>query len=421
MGVHPYQTPSRQPGEYWIVCASWSQSLAIQGKLHALVPHHRLQPGTTYSKQRGFGGRHPQVLVQHESGAYSVIRFKTTGQESLDLASATIDGALFDEPPKDVALFGEILQRVRARGGFVALTLTPIGADVAWLKDLVVQGVVSETHARLTPEALIPEGRTEPLRVRDVKGRLYRWDAEWVAVVRRLTPENERAIRCDGEWDVRVQGAYFGAVWNADTMVLDELPDVPVWADVGIDHGHRPGKQYACLLLIDDSDPADPVVYLADEYSDENGLSDVTVDARGILAMLGRGGWAWVDLRNVGGDRDHMPGTEHRKSNRDLEKAIAAQLGIPAAALKPRIRTVKRGAGRNWGSVEKGLRWIHTAMARGRFFVHRRCTRFLGAVPRFRLRKVDDEWKDIFDGVRYGLEQTVFGKPEQARTGVRIG
>jgi hypothetical protein len=37
LGEHPHRTCDTA-GEYWIICASWSQSIAIQAKLRALMP-----------------------------------------------------------------------------------------------------------------------------------------------------------------------------------------------------------------------------------------------------------------------------------------------------------------------------------------------------------------------------------------------
>ena len=427
LGWHPYREPTLDHGEYWVLCASWSQSVAIQAKLWALAPRARLRPGTTFSESNGFGGRHPHVAIRHEDGAYSIVRFKTTGQESIDVSGATIDGALFDEPPKDVTLFSEVQKRVQANAGWLLLTLTPIGADVSWLRALVDAGVVSETHARLEPAGLIPEGRTEPLRMRDKRGRSFRWDAAWLEQVVRLTPANERAIRIDGEWDTRAPGSYFGAVWVPSGMVLDELPAVEVVAQVGVDHGHRPGKQYACLVLVhepvhpDTYEEGAPVYYVVDEYVDELGVADPAVDAAGILRMLERNDWAWHELAFVAGDRDHLPGREQRKSNTELTAEIREALNL-ATALEPPIRTVKRGSGRNWGSVERGCRHLYRAMAQGRFYVHRRCVRMRRTLERFRLRRTDDEWKDVIDALRYAIENRVFDEPDRAPgVALRIG
>ena len=425
LGYHPYRRPTFMHGEYWVICASWSQSVAIQAKLWALIPRNRVRPGTAFTDAHGFGGRNPHVAVLHENGHYSVIRFKTTGQETLDLASATIDGALFDEPPRDRGVYAEIQKRIQANAGWMLITMTPIGADVSWLKALVDEGAIREHHAALEPEYLVPVGRDKPLRIRSKQGQLYEWNAEWVETVRRLTPSDQRAIRLDGAWDVADPESYFHDVWSPSSMVLDECPDLEVVAQVGIDHGHRPGKQYACLLYIartpghEENPDGDLVVVVADEYSDEEGVADVELDARGIVSMLKRNGWAWHELDFVGGDRDHMAGSSFRKSNRDLELAIMAELDSPDE-LEPRIRTVKRGAGRHWGSVEFGCRWVYRLMARRRFYVLRKCRRMRKALRRFRLRNRDDEWKDILDGLRYGLENRIF-RARASGPPVRIG
>lgn len=459
MGEHPFRKPTYASGEYWVICAGWTQSVAIQMKLWAVVPRDRFAPGTTCNRERGFGGRSPSCKLKHADGTWSIIKFRTTGQETLDLAGATIDGALFDEPPKSLTTFAEVRARTQASGGWILMTLTPIGADVQWLRDMVRKGAVSETHARLEPRALVPEGRTEPIRVRNRRGELYRWDAEWIERQVDLTPESEVDIRIHGDWDLRAVDAYFNRVWTPAKLVvtLDEIEaereeaerEAEVYraqgerlralgqlsgpldeiggviAHVGIDHGHRPGKQYACLFEIDDSDLASPFVDLVDEYEDDLGLVDPARDAAGILAMVERNGWSWDELTFVGGDRVHMPGTGEQKSNRDLEIALRKILANRGdlrrgRELHPRIRTVKRGPGRGKGSVVLGCRWIHRAMSDERFRIASHCHRAQDAALRFRLRHVDDEHKDVVDAWRYGLDPFIFYSPAAPGSGTAV-
>lgn len=442
LGWHPYREPTIAAGEYWVVCAALKQSIAVQTKLYALCPRDRLKPGTAFTKERAFGGREPHVSVLHEDGTYSIVRFKTTGQEDIDLAGATIDGVLFDEPPKKVSLFTEVMQRVRALNGWILLTLTPIGADLRWLKKMVDEEIVSEHHTRLVPSVFVPEGRTEPLRVRDKKGKIVRWDQSYIDRETRLCPEQYVEIRIHGSWRAKAADAYFGKVWIPDDMVVDDdhwAMQTAAWAQVGVDHGHRPGKQYMPLIYIDDSDPLDPLVVVSDECSDLDGLADVFSDAANILDMLDDNGLQWRDLRFVGGDRDHMPGSRYRKSNDDLSVALVVQMqpavvppdvwpdgadypvvgieelhelvvtaGGVGRYLNPEIHTVKTGKGRGWGSLEQGYRWLYRRMVARRFYVHKRCVRMIEALDRFRLRNRDDEWKDIMDGLRYGLENCIF-------------
>lgn len=418
LGEHPYDQPTLRAGVYWVVCAGWSQSRKIQLKSWDLVPRARVAAGTTCTPEVGYGGRHPTLRIMHASGEWSYVEFHTTSQESLDVAGATIDGALFDEPPRDEQLYDEVVQRVRALNGWILLTLTPLGAPVYWLRELVRSGAITEHHQRLEPEALVPVGHDRPLRQRDASGRVHEWSAAWVEHTIRSTGGADAAVRLHGEWETRQHGAYFAHVYRS-RAVVEEIRQVPVQVRIGIDHGHRPGKQYACLVYTELSgDP--PRVIVADEYSPAGDGSDIREDAQGILDMLERNGWEWTDLHAVYGDRVHMPGAKQQKSNIDLSYRIAGLIGVDVAALHPRIQTVKRGEGRGAGSVLLGLRWWHRALSLERVEIMSDCARAIESLPRYRIRS-DDEHKDVVDALRYAVDDLIFGGQAYDAPSIRIG
>jgi hypothetical protein len=391
------------PVEWWVVCASWSQSLGIQAKLHELLPHDAVDwDRTSYDRAAGFSPTKQPVVVFRNG---SLIRIKTTGQDSLDFAGSTLSGIMFDEPPRSMRLFVEALQRVEELGGKLILSYTPINADVSFLLELVESGQIEDHHARLTPDQLIPVGGAEPLRTRDGRPK----DAAWVAYREASVPTAEREVVIHGEWPGDdVSGAYFAGAWDPEQMVWDAIAGDDDDLVLGIDHGDRPGKQYAVLLAVDDTGEM-PVVHALDEYVDETGRASPADDARGILAMLSRHGADWSRLKFAGGDRVHLPGTGAQKSNRDLEAQIAKLLRVPQRGLRPQIRTVKAGEGRGAGAPSVGCRWLWQTMTGRRFTVHPRCKRLLTALPRFVLRPgLDDEHKDAVDGVRYALDPWIF-------------
>ncbi len=78
------------------------------GKFHALVPKHELHPDVEYVPGKGYRGTGAPV-VRFKNG--SIIRFKTTNQGTLGLASGTVDFIWIDEPPPP-ELFGEIRRRI---------------------------------------------------------------------------------------------------------------------------------------------------------------------------------------------------------------------------------------------------------------------------------------------------------------------
>lgn len=398
LGEHPFLDVCEPPIEAWVLCASWSQSLAIQAKYHAIAQAYLIE-STRFDPVNGYHANRP--TARYRNG--SIVRFKTTQQSGLDLAGATIDVALFDEPPASPRIFEEVRKRLlRAKGGgALLLCLTPINAPTDWLREIVEDGQVEDIHRALTPEELVPVGETEPLCLPD--GRPM--DAAWIEALRRNTLPYAVPVVVDGEWEQRVVGRVFSA-WDETRMLMSEPPLAREWkVCLGIDHGSKIGKEVALLIYVQDSGEHD-VVWVADEYVGVEG-GTISDDARGILAMLQRNASRWSMLDHAHGDRLYMRGTLDRKSNRDLMREIGRVLGVPYRSLSPWIRTVKRGAGRGRGSVDAGCRYLHQAMIRpGHFFVHPRCSKLSESLMRWDYS--DNEHKDAIDALRYGLQSFIF-------------
>lgn len=396
---HNYRVP---PIEAWVICASWSQSLGIQKKLNALLPWPEVSERTSYDEVSGFTPtKSPVVLFRNGS----IIRIKTTGQDAIDFAGATIAVVLFDEPPKQPRMYTEALMRLEELGGTLLLSYTPVNAPTDYLKKLVEAGQIEDHWRRLTPEELIPVGCTEPLRAKDGRPKDKRWIEEREAKV----PEHERDVVVHGEWEGRAVGAYFDGVYRPDlhitAIVLDGQWDV----FLGFDHGHRPGKQVALLILVQGRMTPHPRVHVLDEYIDETGHATPDDDARAILAMLGRHNLRWYQVDEAHGDRVHMKGTPQQKSNRDLSAAIARELDVPRDDLRPFIATVKRGEGHGSGSLSAGSRWLFHAMARpGQLTVHPRCRHGAQRLPKYTLVDDDAGCKDWVDALRYGIDSLIF-------------
>jgi hypothetical protein len=245
-----------------------------------------------------------------------------------------------------------------------------------------------------------------------------------------LVPDHEQPVVIDGEWEMRSLDRFFVPFRNggARSHVHDRLPDADVDLVLGVDHGHRPGKQVAALMLVwktwvNVAEPGRPAkaerrthVYVLDEYVDLTGEATTSDDAAGICAMLARNGYTWDDLSHAFGDRVHAPGTGVTKSNRDLTMAVAKRLGrrldksSPGRGdpLWPHIKTAKRGQGRGKGSLETRGRWLYHRMTEpDGFGVHPRCRRIIEALNRYDL--MDDDYKDPIDAMVYGLDPYIYG------------
>lgn len=420
IGRHPlghmgFRYPPSGPGfEAWVICDSWSQSIAIMGKIRALLPVTETDPATIagFNPATGFRGKNP--IVKFRNGA--ILRIKTANQNPKSLASGTIDVALFDEPPTSTRLFTEVQQRLQHKGGVLLLSYTPVNAPVEYLQQYVADGLIEDHHMVLTPAALIPVGSTRA--VRGVDGVLR--DAAWIAELRATVSPIEAPVVIDGEWEFRAIGAYFDGAWDPLSMVHTRAPTgIEVQLCIGIDFGTRPGKQIVLLMAVWMDDEGQRCVYVIDEYVDATGTATPAEDADGIIDMLDYHGQTWSDLKYAHGDRVHMQGQARQKSNKDLSIWLAKRLKRTVDTLRPYLETVKRGAGRGRGSVDVGSKWLFYAMVKRRFAVHPRCKRLIAALPKFNPSN-DDDWKDPVDALRYGLDPFIFAPRQQSNVQVQV-
>ena len=419
-GLHPWASPeilSPTPIEAWVNCATWSQSIAIQGKIYELTPKDLLHPRTEFDPALGFRGKHPNFRIRHTSGGYSTIRIRTTKQGGLALSGASIDYAWFDEPPTSSRVYSEVVKRVTMAGryGRTLLTLTPVNAPVGWIKREAEEGRIVDHHRRLAPEELIPVGSSVPLVLPD--GTVC--DEAWIQTVIEETLPHERPVVCFGEWSFATENPVFTAFRPSgpDSHVLDFRLPASVDFALGLDHGDRDHSEVAILMAIQHGRPA-PRVWVIDLYQ-SSGSSHEDDDAEEILRMLERNGLTWNRLKIVYGDRAHhgsnRRGSVAKKSNGRLSAALerhvrAKRHGIRRGYMSPQIRGAKRGVANQPGSVSFGCTWLHRLMLRrGHFYVHPRCRPLIESLQRYRMRP-NSEWSHTIDALRYGLRDLIFDR-----------
>lgn len=382
LGAHPFTFVKAAPIEAWVVVVSWEQSLSIQSKIWALLPKDAIEPDCTFVAGKGFVGKVP--IIRFRNG--SVLRIRTVNQGALALAGATIDFCLLDEPPPE-AVWSEIAARVLRQRGRIALTLTPIGLPLGWLRDLVARGEVEDIHTPLSVEATTPIGGRPLLRGEDIA----RLEAQILPM--------ERAQRIHGEWEAGfVEGRVFQQ-WDATTMVRDVAPAGEALISIGIDHGKESGAQTAVMIAVTRTADDEPDITVLDLVS-SNGMTTPEDDAAAILGMLKRAGLRWEQVDRWVGDRAAVSRRGGAiKSNALLVQAIEKSLKIPIGSWPHRIHTAYKPA----GSVFFGYRVIQSAMLSGRFRVHPRCKRLIDDLGKFDGRAAS-EHKHTIDGLRYSLE-----------------
>ena len=402
LGTHRYKTTPPPPIEAWVICHSYTQSLTVMGKIWELMPKAPLCSDVEFVHGKGFRGAGSPV-IRFKNG--SLIRFKTTGQTksggTVALSSGTVDFVWVDEPPGP-RIWSELVARtLRRPGASVAVTMTPVGVPVDYLKKMCEEGIVTDIPAPLTVENTTVAGRCL-------------LSAEIIENMARSYLKFDRSARMDGAWEG----------YTPDGIIFEEfrdelISDVPApkgeWRmTVGIDHGSAPGSQCAVLVGVLLPDPKkkispdnDYFAYVIDEY--QSGGADAAIHARGILAMLRRNNLDHNKIHRWTGDRSHGgSGAADRKysgrmSNTMLRSAFEHILGYPRGR-GFRIHTAYKPS----YSVYYGTRVLHEMMSKARFQIHPRCTGTIKSIKNWALTKQNrmnpaaDE-KHLIDCLRYAI------------------
>ncbi len=381
LGSHPYTLVRAAPIEAWVVVVSWEQSLSIQQKLWNLLPKDAIDPATEYTPGRGIRGKTP--IIRFLNG--SVLRIRTVNQGALALAGSTIDYVLVDEPPPQ-AVWSELVPRVMRNRGRIAVTLTPIGAPLGWLRELVEKKVVQDLHFPLTVENTTPIGGRPLLTQEDID----RLEAQILPM--------ERRQRIHGDWDAGFSEGRIFAGFDPVAHVSDLLPEGECQVGIGIDHGSEGGSQVATLCVVsrEGGVEGNPRFWILDQTI-SNGTTTPEQDARDILNMLRRNNMRVESVDRWTGDRKH--GGRRwggKKSNALLMQGFERELRLPVGSLGFRIHTAWKPA----GSIYEGVRILNSAMLRHDLTVHPRCKQLIEDLKMW--DGADDEHKHGIDSLRYG-------------------
>ena len=417
-GDHPHQF-RKPPIEAWVVCTSWSQSVAIMRKLWGMLDKSRVdvKASSTFTVRNGLGKDNPTVIFKNGS----VLRFRTTLQGAQSMQGATVHAVLIDEPT-DIDIYRELDRRLMRTGGQLGITFTPANRDCRWLRELTESGIISETHAKLTVENLTPIGAEEPFRLHD--GTLM--DQAWIDEQWRTTPDIYAAVVLDGDWTGKPIGQFFkpfdrGLHVSASKRLSPARG--PVRLCLGLDHAAA-GREYgqACVLsqvqqfVAGDGrtreaiNVLDEVVMIGSASSQQFG--------REIANMLRRHGLAWRDLWQSWGD---IPASSRVawKSNQEVERAVALAFGFPVNAMTPRIRNAKEGRSAA-GLLDSGCRYLYEGLVDDLLVIHPRCERLITAFETWTYDP-KEEVKDVIDALRYSLKSFILPRHTGPNVGVRIG
>lgn len=393
LGTHPYLKVDPPPNESWLITHSHDQSRTIQQKLNDMIPAGALAEDCEFVRGRGFRGMVP--LVKFKNG--SIIRIKTA-QQGIGLESASIGFVAIDEPIPE-SVWGSLASRVLRGGaggstGTIAITMTPVGCDVTYLRQMVEAGRISCHMAPLTVEATTPR-ECNPLLT---QAQIDNISATYLPI--------DREARMRGSWDVGIDPTQM--VFDCFTPQMISTQPVPPGGDykfsVGIDHGSQPNTQVALLCCIDMREPLEPRVYVLSEYS--GGAARAEHHARGILDMLQRHHidpthctWIGDALHTGSRGRDG-----HKMSNGLLMRGFEKALNIASGNLPFSIRTAKKFR----HSVYYGASRLYSIMSRQHFFVRPECTQLIQSVQRWTMKSKQyqrsrDPYGHSIDALRYAI------------------
>ncbi len=391
LDCHPYLKTDPAPNESWLITHSHDQSRTIQEKLFEMIPAGALKEDCVFVAGKGFRGQVP--IVRFKNG--SIIRIKTAAQ-GLGLASASIGFVAIDEPiPEDV--WGELAARVLRGGaggktGTIALTMTPVGVDVRYLRQMVEDGRISCHRAPLTVVDTTPAD-CEPLLSQD---QIDNISSTYLPI--------DREARINGSWDVGIDPKQL-VFDNFDPSMISGSP-VPAGGDykfaVGIDHGSQPNTQIAILTAIDMSNHQEPKIYVLGEYV--GGASSPEHHVRGILELLNR---HQIDpsMCTWTGDGAHYSGrgkTGFKMSNGLIMRAFERVLKLPPRGLPFTIRTAFKFK----NSVYYSASVIYSIMSKQNFYVRPECPQLIQSLQRWTLKRTSsqkstDPYGHAIDALRY--------------------
>lgn len=402
-GTHPHYPTREPPIEAWVVCTSWSQSVAIMGKFWELCPRDVLRPGVRFDPRHGFGRDSPAVVFRNGS----IVRFRTTNQGPEALAGATVDYVAIDEPT-DPDIYRELDKRVMRRSGAIGITLTPINRPCEWLRKLVDAKIVDEVHAVMSVENLTPVGASDPMRLLDGTPM----DAAWIASLRLATPAMWAPVILDGEWEARPEGVFFKCFdpkKHVRAVKLDPRRGA-VYPVLGFDYAtaDRDLGHAAVLLQVQPYRDAAGRVRERIVALDEVALVGTATNAefaQRVIAMLERNGLQWRDLHAVHGDNP-VQSRWVQKSNINTMRALAVELAIPYDALQPRVLNAKDHQ-RSAGSRGAGCQFMYERIASFDFMVHPRCETLIRGLEQWDYTD-KHPLKDVVDAARYAAKPFIF-------------
>jgi phage terminase large subunit-like protein len=324
---------------------------------------------------RGVPNAIDSALVRHTTGGFSQLTFKAYERGREKLQGASLDWIWCDEEPEDFGVWTELLARLTARKGAIALTMTPLLGMTALTSRFMQEQSADRGFVRMEL------GEARHMTAEEVKAR----EASY--------PPHERDARIRG---VPMLGS--GRVFpiSEDTIAVDPFALPASWPRiVGLDIGWTHPTAAVWLAWDRDAD----MVFVTDCHR----LAETTPLVHA-AAIRDRGAWIPIAWPHDGLQHDKGSGEQ-----------IASLYRAQGLRMLPEHATFPDGT----NGVEAGLWQMLTRMETGRLRVFRHlrdwCSEFLTLHRKEgRVVKVGD---DLISATRYGLMMLRYARTRPAPGG----
>jgi hypothetical protein len=325
------------------------------------------------------------------------LEIKTAGQDTLGLASATLDFIWIDEPPPQ-EIWSELVARVLVKKGEIWITMTPIGRPVGWLKEKCEKQEIHYSRFILAVDEC-PHLSQEQI------------DETLLGYL-----EAEQPQRRFGLWEGVTPDRYLSA-FDPMKNLSGVLPKGDVQVGVSFDHGEGPGKEFGILYWWID-DPWFPIGGVIDECVSPQ-AQGIEEDAKMCVDMLERNQVELPWVNRWTGDVNTMGKSQagvmvNHALGYHIAQEYAKRKAIPPGILPPiNIDSARKGP----GSVGLGCRVLNYGFARGDFSIAPRCKRVIRSCQHWRggTTGEDGQLKDGIDVLRYGPGEMFAGSQGYAR------
>ena len=339
-----------------------------------LIPKDKIV-GKPSFRQSGIPNTIHQVMIQHKSGGYSTLIFKTYAQGWKSWQSAAPDGITLDEQPDDndnkqKGIFEECQTRLFRSSGVMLVGMTPLLGETELTRYFMAGGKGIFCNSATWDDA--------PHLKEEDKERL-----------RKAYPGHSTQTRTMG---VPMMGE--GRVINAeeDEIKIRQFETPRHFARIiGMDFGVGVGHPTAAAQLVWDRDK--DIVYLIADYRKEN--KDAIIHAAAIKSW---GAWIPVAWPHDGHKTSDLT---REKSDGDQVKDVYRNHGLNMLGMSARYDKDRGGSQPQEPIIEE----LNTRIELGKFFVTENCHNFLEEIRSFHRKdgKIINRREDTIKAVLYAL------------------